>query len=124
MLSKFPIYANVPSTDLKRTKDFYEGKLGLSVMEDQEGIVVFEAGDKTYLLAYLRGPSKSEHTLATFLVEDIEKEVDELTEKGIVFEQYDMPGIKTNEKGIAQTGEQKAAWFKDPDGNILGIAQK
>lgn len=124
MLTNSKVLANIPSTDLKRTRDFYEGKLGLKVVEEQEGMLVLEAGEKTYLFSYQRGPSKAAHTLATFMVDDIEKEIDELTQKGVVFEQYDLPGIKTNEKGIADAGGQKAAWFKDPDENILGLAQK
>lgn len=58
------------------------------------------------------------------MVDDIEKEVEELTGKGVVFEQYNSDWIKTDERGIAEFEGQKAAWFKDPDQNILGLAQK
>jgi catechol 2,3-dioxygenase-like lactoylglutathione lyase family enzyme len=56
-------------------------------------------------------------------VDDLEKTVDELTAKGVRFEQVDSDRIKTNEKGIAELGEDRMAWFKDPDGNVFGIAQ-
>lgn len=124
MLSRSQITATIPSTDISKTKDFYTKKIGLSLVSEEEGMLMLEAEDKSRLLAYERPPAKSEHTLVTFLVNDIEKEVEELTAKGVVFEQYDSDWIKTDERGIAEFEGQKAAWFKDPDQNILGIAQK
>jgi len=85
--------------------------------------LVFKAGD-TMMYIYRRDPSKADHTLAGFRVEDIEKTVAVLSQNGIRFEQYDYPNLKTDEKGIATTPPVKAAWFKDPDGNILGITEE
>ena len=87
--------------------------------------ISFTAGGGTELYIYQRGPSKADHTLAAFEVPDIEAAIDEMTQKGIKFEQYDFPGLKTNEKGIAisEGEEEKGAWFKDPDGNILAISE-
>jgi hypothetical protein len=64
---------------------------------------------------------KSTATLAGFAVGDVEAAVDELTANGVVFEQYHIGPIKTDEKGVAQLGDAKSAWFKDPDGNILSV---
>lgn len=114
----------LPMTDIKKSRDFYEGKLGLkpSTMKvDQDGLL-YEVG-QTFLYLYQRPPSKAEHTLASFSIDDIEKTVDELGQKGVVFEHYDMPGLKTDAKGIVTMEKAKAAWFKDPDGNILGLLQ-
>ena len=126
MLKDYPVYPTLPSSDLKRTRDFYEGLLGLSVVKETPGGIMLDAGGNSKLYVYKRGPSKADHTLASFMVSDIEKLVDELTRKGIVFEQYNLPGIKPNEKGIAisKDEQEKAAWFKDPDGNILAIGEE
>ena len=124
MLSQFSVKPTLPSTDLQRSKDFYVNRLGLKLVRETEGDLMLEAGEGTHLYLYKRGPSKADHTLAEFKVPDVEKLVDEMTGKGIKFEQYDIPGfLKTNEKGIADMNREKGAWFKDPDGNILAISQ-
>jgi len=126
MLKTAPVSPTLPSTDLKRSRDFYVDKLGLSVKKETEGSLTFEAGGGTLLYVYKRPPAPSEHTLASFQVGSVEEAVDALSANGVEFEHYDFPGLKTNEKGIAVSEEEgeKAAWFKDPDGNILAIAQE
>jgi hypothetical protein len=69
------------------------------------------------------GDTNADHTVAGWLVEDVEKTVEELRDKGVVFELYDMPGLKTDERGIAESGPTKSAWFKDSEGNILSIIE-
>ncbi len=123
MLSNAPVYPTLPVTDLQKSREFYEKTLGLSVAEEMPHGLVLKAGSGTQLYIYQRGPSKADHTLAGFRVENINETVDQLFQKGVVFEKYDFPGIKTNEKGIAEQDSVKAAWFKDPDGNILGITE-
>jgi len=126
MLGDKPVAPTIPVTDLAKAKAFYQGKLGLSLEKEMPAGITFKAGGNTYLYLYKRGQSTADHTLASFLVEDIEAAVNELSAKGIVFEQYDFPGFKTNEKGIAVMGDEgeKGAWFKDPDGNILAIGEE
>jgi len=126
MLGNAPLSTVLPTTDLKRSREFYERKLGLKVVKASDYGIMLEAGGGTSLYVYKRGPAKSEHTLASFEVADLEAKVDEMSKNGIVFEQYDFPGLKTNEKGIATFEEdgEKSAWFKDPDGNILAVSQK
>ena len=125
MITDAPISPTIPVTDLQRAREFYEKKLGFAVLKEAPKGITFQAGKNTTFYIYKRGSSKADHTLASFQVKDIEAEVDELTAKGIVFEQYDFPGLKTNAKGIAESEEEKGkgAWFKDPDGNILAVAQ-
>lgn len=126
MLIDSPVVPTIPVTDIDRAIDFYENKLGLkqnSMQVEKDG-ALFDAGGGTMLYLYERGVSKADHTLASFSVDDVEKIVDELSEKGVVFEQYDMPnGMKTDAKGIARMGNMKSAWFKDPDGNILAVLE-
>lgn len=126
MLGQYPIAATIPVTDLKRAIDFYVNKLGLKKIDEEKAGVTLEAGEGTKLYLYQRGPSKADHTLAAFSVTNLESVVKELTAQGIVFEKYDFPGLKTDEAGIARMeGEgEKGAWFKDPDGNIIGIGER
>jgi catechol 2,3-dioxygenase-like lactoylglutathione lyase family enzyme len=114
----------MPAVDMERAKRFYEEKLGLRAVEMGEGGVMFECGQGTQLALYLREtPTKADHTAAGFVVDNIEEVVRGLREKGVVFEQYDMPGIKTDEQGIAVMEGSKGAWFKDTEGNILSVFQ-
>lgn len=130
MLTTSPIRPTIPVVDLNRAKRFYETMLGLKPVSDDDnnndtasGIAVFECGNSTHIELYQRGPSKADHTVATFEVSNIEEEVNTLRGKGVNFEEYDMPEIKT-QNGIATRGSVKAAWFKDSEGNILCIHQR
>lgn len=127
MLTNSPIRPTIPVVDLNRAKRFYETTLGLKPVpanndNNTSGIAIFECGNGTRIELYQRGPSKADHTVATFEVSDIKEEVNALRGKGINFEEYDMPEIKT-QNGIATQGSVKAAWFKDSEGNILCIHQ-
>jgi predicted enzyme related to lactoylglutathione lyase len=126
MLTNSPVRPTIPVVDLVRAKRFYETTLGLKPVpvndKSTSGIAMFDCGNGTRIELYQRGPSKADHTVATFEVSDIEDEVNALRRKGVVFEEYDMPEIKT-QNGIATQGSIKAAWFKDSEGNIICIHQ-
>ena len=127
MLTNSPIRPTIPVVDLNRAKRFYETTLGLKPVPanndgNASGIAIFECGNGTRMELYQRGPSKADHTVATFEVSNIEEEVNALRGKGVNFEDYDMPEIKT-QNGIATQGSVRAAWFKDSEGNILCIHQ-
>jgi catechol 2,3-dioxygenase-like lactoylglutathione lyase family enzyme len=118
--------AILPAADLERARTFYADRLNLRPADIRvpAGNIAFESGDGTLLFIYAReGGTKADHTVAGWLVDDVEKTVEELGEKGIIFEQYDLAGLKTDERGIAEMGGARAAWFKDPDGNILAITE-
>ena len=123
MLGSSPVYCTMPAVDIQRAKEFYTQKLGLKFIEipDADTGGMFEAGDGTRIILYEREASKAEHTAATFSVDDVEVIVDGLTARGVVFEQYDLDEIKTDQRGIAVLGNIKAAWFYDSEGNIIGI---
>ncbi|MBS1255554.1 MAG: hypothetical protein MAG581_01363 [Deltaproteobacteria bacterium] len=119
MLAKSRVAAILPVVDLEGARKFYEDKLGLQA-GDSPGGVMFECGRGTQLVLYQRDtPTKADHTAAGWEVDDVEKVVHDLREKGVVFEKYDM----TDESGIATMGGVKGAWFKDPEGNILSVVQ-
>jgi len=123
MLDHARIGANVPVSDLDEAISFYEGKLGLTLFErgEAEPYARFAGAGETKLGAYeSKSAGQSRHTLASFVVDDVRATVSELQGNGVVFEEYDMPGMKT-EDGVATMGNTRAAWLKDPDGNILEI---
>ena len=85
---------------------------------------LFECGGGSRMYMYQRAePTKAEHTVAMFEVEDVERAVDDLSANGVTFEQYDLPGLQTNEKGIVEMEGERTAWFKDPEGNIVALGQ-
>jgi catechol 2,3-dioxygenase-like lactoylglutathione lyase family enzyme len=125
MLNTAPIAAVLATTAMDRARDFYERRLGLEPSGEPmpgPGAVLYACGEGTRLLVYERANAgDSEATSANFFVDDVEGTVDRLRANGVAFEDYDMGDIKT-ENGIATTGDFKAAWFKDPDGNILCVS--
>jgi predicted enzyme related to lactoylglutathione lyase len=126
MLKDAPVAAILPASDISRARKFYSENLRLPFadMPVPEDGAAFVCGDCTMLYLYEReNGTRADHTAAGWLVEDVEKAVEELRGRGVVFEQYDMPGLKTNKRGIAESGPVKSAWFKDTEGNILSITQ-
>jgi catechol 2,3-dioxygenase-like lactoylglutathione lyase family enzyme len=123
MLQRSPMFAYLPVKDLNRAREFYEQKLGFKPKREANGGVVYEfAGATACFLYSTPNAGTSRASQAFWQVEDVEREVAELKGKGVVFEEYDMPGVKTKD-GIAIAGGAKAAWFKDTEGNILAIVQ-
>ncbi|MEX2055193.1 MAG: VOC family protein [Candidatus Andersenbacteria bacterium] len=122
MLSKSVVMATIPAEDLNRAVDFYKEVLGLQQIEARDGSATFEAGGGSTIFIYERARTIAKHTAITFLVKDVEDTVKQLAAKGVTFEQYDMPGIKTNALGVADMDGIKLAWLTDPEGNILALA--
>jgi catechol 2,3-dioxygenase-like lactoylglutathione lyase family enzyme len=124
MLNDARITAIVPVSDIEAAIDFYERRLALRLERRREIPSLREAelggGAGTLLLYESVGAGKSRHTVAAFRVDDIDLAVASLRERGVVFEEYDLPEVRT-EGGIATLGDVRAAWCKDPDGNILAI---
>jgi catechol 2,3-dioxygenase-like lactoylglutathione lyase family enzyme len=123
-LGSYRVTPAVAVSDMEKAKEFYEGKLGLSGGEDiSDGGHTYPAGEGTEIHIY-PSPGHAGGSGATecfFRVDDVEKVVDELSSNGVTFERYDEEPIKTDEKGIAELDEDRVAWFKDPDGNILAV---
>jgi catechol 2,3-dioxygenase-like lactoylglutathione lyase family enzyme len=123
MLQHFPMYAYIPARDVARARAFYEGKLGFRATRETAGGVVYEFGDRTACFLYpTSNAGTSKASQAFWEVEDIEREVAELRERGVQFESYDIPGDKSP-SGVLTAGGAKAAWFRDTEGNILAIIQ-
>jgi len=124
MLTSAPIIPYIPVADVPRARKFYEEKVGLVPKEEYAGGVVYECGKGSRVFIYKSpGAGTSKASTAFWAVEDVEAEVRELKARGVVFEEYDYPGLKTV-NSIATGGGAKTAWFKDTDGNILAVSQR
>ena len=122
MLKDNDVYATIPTSNLQETRKFYEQKLGLEVEMENPAGVYFRAGSSRILLFTSTGKANGSHTQAGWRVSDLSAEVSQLQRNGVKFEEYDTPGLKTV-NGIADMGGIRAAWFKDPEGNLFGIAE-
>ena len=123
MLQDAPLYAYIPARDLARARQFYETKLGFKPQQEINGGVVYEFAQGTACFLYLTpnaGTSKASQ--AFWSVADVDREIEALKAKGVVFEDYDLPGEKSA-SGALTAGGAKAAWFKDSEGNIMALIQ-
>jgi len=123
MLQDSPLYAYFPAQDIARARRFYEDKLGFRPQQEIAGGIVYAFANGTAAFLYLTpnaGTSKASQ--AFWQVDDVEGEVAALKARGVIFENYDMPGEKSP-SGAITAGGAKAAWFKDSEGNILAIIE-
>jgi catechol 2,3-dioxygenase-like lactoylglutathione lyase family enzyme len=115
--------ATLPAKDLDATRKFYEGVLGLIVEEENPGGIRYRVGSSDLFLYPSEFAGTNQGTAAGFEVSGLEGIMAELREAGVAFEEYDMPGLKT-ENGIAEMPGERGAWFKDPEGNILSLLER
>ena len=123
MLQDATVTANIPAADLRRAREFYAEKLGLTPANELEGVMLIykTGGGTTFSVYQTEFAGQAGHTIAQWHVDDVAAEVRQLQDKGVTFEQYDMPGVEWN-GGVASMGAMgKAAWFKDSEGNILCV---
>jgi catechol 2,3-dioxygenase-like lactoylglutathione lyase family enzyme len=112
--------------DLQKAKEFYGRTLDLDVEETPEGLVLHIAGGTDVFVYPSDNYTAPKHTVLNFPVDDIDEAVDELVRRGIRMEQYDLPEIKTDERGIyrGDDGPSAIAWFKDPADHVLSVLQE
>jgi catechol 2,3-dioxygenase-like lactoylglutathione lyase family enzyme len=131
MLEDSKVAARIPVQDLQRAKSFYAEKLGLEPSEERPGGLLYHCGNGEFALFESAGAASGDHTQMAWEVEDIEATVERLRACGVVFEEYDLPGLRTI-NGIAEVAGnypskggvgEKAAWFRDSEGNLLGMGQ-
>ena len=122
MLESSDVVAFVAAADLARARGFYEGKLGLTAVEQNDFACVFDANGTMLRVTAVGTVSPAGYTVLGWRVTDIEDTVRGLTARGVVFRRYD--GMDQDEHGIWTTpGGEKVAWFTDPDGNTLSLTQ-
>ncbi len=123
MFANDPIYPSLPATNLERARRFYAEKVGLTPESELPGGLWYRCGKDTRFAVFTsQGEASGTHTQAMWLVEDVESEVAALKARGVVFEEYDLPSLKTI-NSIATAGPIKGAWFKDSEGNLLSLGQ-
>jgi catechol 2,3-dioxygenase-like lactoylglutathione lyase family enzyme len=119
MLTSAPLTTMLPVKDLERARDFYVSKLGLQAEGlAADGKFLLRANGATLALFPKPGGTRADHTAVSFKVADIEAAIRGLEARGVVFADYDLPGLKTVGH-VCVLGAEKAAWFQDPEGNIL-----
>jgi catechol 2,3-dioxygenase-like lactoylglutathione lyase family enzyme len=123
MLGDHPIHPVLLATDLAAAREFYHDRLGLEILMESDDAIVVRCGGGTRLdVTKSTVGTADTQTQASWLVPDLRAEVAELRARGVEVEEYDMPGLKT-EDGVADLGFALAAWVVDPGGNALGILQ-
>jgi catechol 2,3-dioxygenase-like lactoylglutathione lyase family enzyme len=124
MLGKADATPMIAVTDLDRARQFYEDTLGLKAKDEWGEGVTLKSGDTCINLYKSQFAGTNKATALTFDVDDIDKEVQDLKEKGIFFEKYDLPGLQRQGDLYVGEGGFKTTWFKDPDGNILSLIEE
>ncbi len=130
MLKESDVATRIPARDLNRARKFYSEKLGLEPIEERPGGLRYRSGNSFFVLFKSAGESSGNHTQMSWEVADIEATVLALKGRGVVFEEYDLPGLKTV-NGIAEISGnypskglgEKGSWFKDSEANLLSIGQ-
>jgi catechol 2,3-dioxygenase-like lactoylglutathione lyase family enzyme len=118
------VLPTIPASDLARARAWYADKLGLTADREEAEALLYRSGDDDlFLLFSSNDAGTARHQLAAWAVKDLEVEVAELRGKGVQFEEYDHPGLRTV-NGIAVTPVGKAPWFKDSEGNVLTLIER
>ena len=122
MLKDGRFHAAVAISDPAAARKWYEDKLGLTVKQEDPGGVWYQFGE-SWLYVYQSGSAgTARNTVAGWAVDDLAAEMKWLRGRGVAFEEYDMPGLKTVD-GVVDFGPAKVSWFKDPDGNTFELSQ-
>ena len=124
-LSGSIVEATIAVSDLARARQFYEEQLGLAPGEQEEEAVRYPCarGSAIFIYRSADNAGKSPATLAGWFVDDLDATMEELAARGVRFERYDQPGLKTDDRGVFDGGDFRAAWVADPDGNTFAITQ-
>jgi catechol 2,3-dioxygenase-like lactoylglutathione lyase family enzyme len=131
MLNESKVATRLPAQDLERARRFYAEKLGLEPVEERPGGLKYQCRNGYFALFESRGAASGEHTQMAWEIDDIETVVAELRKRGIVFEEYDLPRLKTVNRIADVSGNypssggigERGSWFRDSEGNLLAVGQ-
>ena len=124
MLSTNKAFSSFSVNDIAKAKDFYGKTLGLEISPGPEGTLVLQLSNAAKALMYPKpNHQPASFTVLNFPVDSVDKAVDELTQRGVQFEVYNEPNLKTDKRGISRGNGPTIAWFKDPAGNILSVVE-
>ena len=121
MLKIKRVGAAIPAQDIARARKFYEEKLGLKPAQEEPDGVMYMVGETGFLLFPSMGKSSGDHTQMALDVENVEEAVRELKRAGVTLEEYDLPNFKTRDGIVELPDGNKGAWFKDTEGNLIGV---
>ncbi len=124
MLAESKAFSGFSVEDIRKAKEFYSRTLGLEVSESHGLLKLHLAGGTTVLIYPKPNHAPATFTILNFPVDNVDKAVYELTKRGVRFEIYDEPNLKTDERGVFRGGGPIIAWFKDPAGNILSVLEE
>jgi catechol 2,3-dioxygenase-like lactoylglutathione lyase family enzyme len=124
MLKNSKAFSGFSANDIPKAKEFYAGTLGLNVSEDHGILTLRLAGGNNVIIYPKPNHVPATFTVLNFPVKDVDLAVEELKKRGVRFEQYDLPNLKTDEKGIMRGNGPTIGWFKDPAGNILSVIEQ
>ena len=125
MFENSKAYNGFAVDDVQKAKEFYGETLGVkaSILDEENGLMSLDLGEGPDTLVYLKPDfTPATYTILNFPVDDVDRAVDELVDRGVTFERYE--GFEQDEKGIARGPGPQIAWFKDPAGNILSVHQE
>ncbi len=123
MLTELRVHSTIPASDMARARAWYAEKLGFEPILDLPSGMMYEAAEGTRFVVFPSpNAGQAPQTCMGFATSDIEREVRDLKTRGVTFEEYDLPNFKTVDS-IMSTGLTRSAWFRDSEGNILGIVQ-
>ena len=124
MLGQLETYTVLPAKDLQRARSYYAEKLGLQPVEENEGGLMYRtSAGSAFFLYETDNAGTAKNTAMCWMTTDLDAEMAELRGRGVVFEDYDFPGLAT-ENGVADMGTERSAWFVDSEGNICCISQR
>jgi predicted enzyme related to lactoylglutathione lyase len=124
MLNTKQAFSSFSVNDIQKAKEFYGKTLGIDVSGGPEGTLVLKLADGAKALMYPKpNHQPATFTVLNFPVPSVEKAVDELNQRGVRFEVYNEPSLKTDARGISRGNGPTIAWFKDPAGNILSVLE-
>ena len=116
------VHTILPATDLERARTFYHDKLGFDPSGEHDGLLVYGNGGPSFEIYETPNAGSAQNTQMGWMTDDLDGEMAELRSRGVTFEDYDQPGLKT-ENGVFTGEELKTAWFRDSEGNYLCVSQ-
>lgn len=123
MRDPLSIYTVLPAADLARARAFYRDKLGLEPTLEKPGMLAYSGpGGYIFQIYETSTVGTAQNTQMGWSTSDLDEDMAEMRDRGVVFEEYDFPGLKT-ENGVAMVGTERAAWFKDSEGNTIAISE-
>jgi catechol 2,3-dioxygenase-like lactoylglutathione lyase family enzyme len=130
MLDQYEVATRLPAQDLDRARKFYAEKLGLHPAEERPGGLLYRCGNTKFVVFASAGRSSGDHTQMAWTVDDLDTVMAELRARGVEFEDYDVPGLRTVNGVVDVEGNypsigtgERGAWFRDSEGNLLGLGQ-